>query len=93
MGGKLVPTKKKFYYMDETWINKNHHQGFTWKRAVNMGSYADKDGKINRLPVGYEGDMDLPTGKGERLILLHFRKNNFSNKVQTPHKSTLKYLV
>ena len=52
--------------MDETWINKNHHRGFTWKRAVDMGTYADKDGRINRLPVGYEGDMDLPTNrKGE----------------------------
>jgi hypothetical protein len=60
--------------MDETWVNKNHHRGFTWKRVVDMGTYADKDGRINRLPVGYEGDMDLPTGKGERLIVLHFSK-------------------
>ena len=75
INGELVPTGKKFYFMDETWINKNHHRGFTWKRVVDMGTYADKDGRINRLPVGYEGDMDLPTGKGERLILLHFSKS------------------
>ena len=32
----------------------------------------DEDGKINRLPPQYEGDFDLGTGKGARLIILHF---------------------
>ena len=39
-----------------------------------MGFYADEDGKVNRLPGAYDGDFDLPTGKGERLIILHFSK-------------------
>ena len=32
----------------------------------------DEDGKINRLPPQYEGDFDVGTGKGERLIIMHF---------------------
>ena len=63
-----------FTYMDETWVNKNHNKGFTWKRIVSMGGYADEDGKINELPVCYDGDMNLPTGKGERLIVVHYSK-------------------
>lgn len=60
--------------MNETWVNRNHHRGFTWKRVVEMGMFADVDGKINRLPPAYEGDFDLPTGKGDRLIIMHFSK-------------------
>ena len=43
-----------------------------------MGSYADEDGKVNRLPPAYDGEFDLPGGKGERLIIVHFSKF-FSN--------------
>merc|ERR1719394_1043154 len=60
------------YFMDETWINKNHKKGFTWKRAIQMAGYRDSDGKVNYLPTFYEGDMDLGTGKGKRMILMHF---------------------
>lgn len=62
------------YFMDETWINKNHKKGFTWKRAIQMAGYRDSDGKVNYLPTFYEGDMDLGTGKGKRMILMHFSK-------------------
>ena len=65
--------------MNETWVNKNHHHGFSWKKPVEMGSYADKVGKINKLPCYYDGDMDLPQGKGERLIVLHFSKLDSSS--------------
>ena len=37
-----------------------------------MGSYADDDGKVNKIKAAYEGDFDLPAGKGERLIVVHF---------------------
>jgi hypothetical protein len=39
-----------------------------------MGSYADDDGKINKLKASYVGDFDLPSGKGERLVIVHFSK-------------------
>lgn len=55
-------------------MTKNHRRGFTWKRVVELGRYMDEDGKINRLPAKYEGDFDLGSGKGERLIILHFSK-------------------
>lgn len=36
--------------------------------VVQVGTYADKDGKINKLPACYIGDMELPEGKGDRCI-------------------------
>lgn len=72
MDGVLVDSGRKVYYMDETWVNKNHHHAFSWKKLIEVGKYADPDGKVNKLPCYYDGDMDLPSGKGERLIILHF---------------------
>ena len=58
--------------MDGTWVNKNHHKGFTLKIVVEMERYTDADGKTNRLPVSYKGYMVLRTQKGERVIILHY---------------------
>lgn len=74
--GTLVETNRQFFYMDETWVNRYHKRKFTWKRVEEMGTYADPDGKINRLPPAYVGDMDLPDGKGERLIIIHYMSKN-----------------
>ena len=72
--GKLVPTGK-FYYMDETWINKNHHRGITWKRAVDMGTtptkMAESTVSLWDMKVTW---IFQQTGKGKRLIVLHFSK-------------------
>ena len=72
--GKLVPTGK-FYDMDETWINKNHHRGITWKRAVDMGTtptkMAESTVSLWDMKVTW---IFQQTGKGKRLIVLHFSK-------------------
>ena len=74
--GSLIESgSPTIYFMDETWINKNHKKGFTWKRAIQMAGYRDAHGKINYLPTFYEGDMDLGSGKGKRMILMHFSKS------------------
>ena len=36
----------------------------TWKQIIDVGSYGDDYGKINKLKASYVGDFDLPSGKG-----------------------------
>ena len=72
--GSLIQKDVVFTNMDETLVNRHHNRGFTWKRIIDMEGYADEEGKVNKLPVCYDGDMDLPTGKGETLFILHYSK-------------------
>ena len=56
-------------YTDETWVNQNHCRGYTWLPVLHKcGMFSDKeDGVLNdvtKLP-------NIPSGKGQRLIILH----------------------
>ena len=51
-------------YLDETWVNQNHHKQYAWLPDLKLlGIDADKR-LIRTLPK-------LPSGKGKRLIVLH----------------------
>lgn len=52
----------KIFYTDETWVNKNHAKTHMWRRA------SAASGPSHFL---YEGGMELPSGEGERLIVVH----------------------
>lgn len=50
------------YFLDETWVNRNHAKSYMWRKA--------KKDKGEEFYL-FEGGMDLPSGEGERLIIVH----------------------
>ena len=50
----------KIFYLDETWVNRNHAKHVLWRYKKEGSKY-----------FMYEGGMDLPSGEGQRLIVVH----------------------
>ena len=52
-------------YLDETWLNKNHHNSYSWLPDLgNEGLLDILESRKVQLPK-------IPSGKGQRLIILH----------------------
>jgi hypothetical protein len=84
MAGKKRPSstglkKRNQSELEQLTIPKLVGIAENYKFNVELRQYMDEDGKSTaRLPkYGGAGDFDLSTGKGERLITLHF----FSRKI------------
>ena len=54
------------YYLDETWINKNHHRSLAWYPNFELlkDMLKDRENYFQAIP-------SIPSGKGKRMIILH----------------------
>ena len=55
---------KKFYYLDETWVNAGHTTSKVWKDTT-------VESKEQAFRTGLSRGLKTPTGKGKRLIITH----------------------
>ena len=55
-------------YLDETWVNQNHHKAYGW--LPNLKPFGEDIGE-DKCPL-----PNIPSGKGKRLIILHAGSEN-----------------
>ncbi|XP_056629839.1 uncharacterized protein LOC130440599 [Diorhabda sublineata] len=66
---KFEEEGRKIYYLDETWVNAGHTVNKVWTDTTILSA---RDAFIRGLSTGLKN----PTGKGQRLIILHIDSEN-----------------